>query len=293
MLDPQHLVRHAEVFTAEVFHLAVWLVLLVAIFVPLERLFELHPVKILRHQVGVDLAWYFINSLLPAAIIAVPLALLAQTLHGLNPGGFYSMVAGWHLWIRLPLMFLVNDLGVYWYHRTSHKVPFLWQFHAIHHSAEELDWLVNTRAHPVDMVFTRLAGLAPVYLLGLAQSAGGHLDKGVALLMILGTIWSFFIHANIKLRLGPLEWLVSTPAFHHWHHTNDEHRDRNFAAIFPLYDRIFGTSWLPKHWPPVYGIDAKVPPTMVGQLINPLPNQPATAPAASEGSGASRGKVII
>ena len=188
MLDPQHLVRHAEVFTAEVFHLAVWLVLLVAIFVPLERLFELHPVKILRHQVGVDLAWYFINSLLPAAIIAVPLALLAQTLHGLNPGGFYSMVAGWHLWIRLPLMFLVNDLGVYWYHRTSHKVPFLWQFHAIHHSTEELDWLVNTRAHPVDMVFTRLAGLAPVYLLGLAQSAGGHLDKGVALLMILGTI---------------------------------------------------------------------------------------------------------
>ena len=90
-----------------------------------------------------------------------------------------------------------------------------------------------------------------------------------------------------------MEWLVSTPAFHHWHHTNDEHRDRNFAAIFPLYDRIFGTSWLPKHWPPVYGIDAKVPPTMVGQLINPLPNQPATAPAASEGSGASRGKVII
>jgi sterol desaturase/sphingolipid hydroxylase (fatty acid hydroxylase superfamily) len=67
-----------------------------------------------------------------------------------------------------------------------------------------------------------------------------------------------------------LEWLVSTPAFHHWHHTNDENRDHNFAAIFPFIDRAFGTSWLPKYWPPVYGIDAKVPPTLAGQLLDPL-----------------------
>jgi sterol desaturase/sphingolipid hydroxylase (fatty acid hydroxylase superfamily) len=282
MFDAQHLMRHAEFFVLDVLRLAVWLVLLMAIFVPLERLFGLHPIKFWRKQVGVDLAWYFINSLLPAAVIAVPLALLARTLHGINPGGYYTMVAAWSLWVRLPLMFLVNDLGVYWYHRASHKIPLLWQFHAIHHSAEELDWLVNTRAHPVDMVFTRLAGLVPVYLLGLAQTSGGRLDTGVALLIILGTIWSFLIHANLKLRLGPLEWLVSTPAFHHWHHTNDEHRDRNFAAIFPLYDSIFGTAWLPKHWPPVYGIDAQVPPTLAGQLINPLPDQRPARPLAGK-----------
>jgi len=282
MFDPNHLIRHAELFLTQVFSLAVWLVLLIAIFVPLERLFGLRPIKFFRKQVGVDLAWYFINSILPAAVIVVPLSLLAQALHHINPGGYYSMVAGWHLWIRLPLMFLVNDLGAYWYHRASHHVPVLWQFHAIHHSSEDLDWLVNTRAHPVDMVFGKLAGLVPVYLLGLGQTVGGHLDKGVALLVILGTIWSFFIHANIKWRLGPLEWLISTPAFHHWHHTNDEHRDRNFAAIFPLYDSVFGTAWLPKHWPPVYGIDAKVPPTLVGQLVKPLPNPSPASPTMAE-----------
>jgi sterol desaturase/sphingolipid hydroxylase (fatty acid hydroxylase superfamily) len=109
-----------------------------------------------------------------------------------------------------------------------------------------------------------------VYLLGLAQTTGARFDPTVALLMIIGTLWTFFIHANVRCRLGPLEWLVSSPAFHHWHHTNDEHRDRNFASIFPVIDRVFGTAWLPRHWPPVYGIDAPVSPTLVGQLLEPL-----------------------
>ncbi len=91
--------------------------------------------------------------------------------------------------------------------------------------------------------------------------------------------------------MGPLEWLISTPAFHHWHHTNDEHRDQNFAAIFPIYDKVFGTAWLPKHWPPVYGIDAKVSPTFMGQLLDPIsapadafnsPSTPAPKPAPAE-----------
>jgi len=262
-----HMAPQIFAFVLAVSKLAVWLVLLVAIFVPLERLFALHPAKIFRKQVGVDLAWYFINSLLPAAILAIPLSLLANLLRGANPFGLYSAVAIWPLWIKFPLMFVVNDIGAYWGHRASHVYPFLWRFHAIHHSAEHLDWLVNTRAHPFDMVFTRLAGLAPLYLLGLVQSTGPALNTEVLLVMVVGTLWSFFIHANIRLRLGPLEWLISTPAFHHWHHTNDEHRDRNFAAIFPWIDRVFGTAWLPNHWPPVYGINAKISPKLSGQLL--------------------------
>jgi sterol desaturase/sphingolipid hydroxylase (fatty acid hydroxylase superfamily) len=263
--------------------LAVWLILLVAIFVPLERLCAVHPVKLWRKQVGVDLAWYFINSLLPAAIISVPLALLARALRGIDPGGFYSAVASLPLWLKLFLMLLVNDIGAYWGHRALHASPVLWRFHAIHHSAEELDWLVNTRAHPFDMVFTRLSGLAPVYLLGLARTTGSQIDPAVAIITIFGTIWTFFIHANIRVRLGPLEWLISSPAFHHWHHTNDEHRDRNFAFVFPFIDRLFGTAWLPKHWPTVYGIDAKVPETLTGQFFAPLDHAPRPAQPFVEG----------
>jgi sterol desaturase/sphingolipid hydroxylase (fatty acid hydroxylase superfamily) len=257
------LIKHAS-------GLVVWLVLLVAIFVPLEQLCALHPAKIFRKQIGVDLAWYFVNSLLPALVISAPVAFLAEALRLVNPFGYYSALAAWPLWLRLLLMLFVNDMGAYWGHRALHAFPRLWRFHAVHHSAEHMDWLVNTRAHPFDIVFMRLAGLAPVYLLGLAQTAKGQVDPAVLILTIIVTLWNFFIHANIRVRFGPFEWLVSSPAFHHWHHTNDERRDRNFAFIFPFVDRLFGTAWLPKYWPAAYGIDEEVPPTWIGQLIDPI-----------------------
>ena len=278
-MNSQILWYYAAGLLVDTARLAIWLVLLVAVFVPLEHFCGLHPQKIWRKQTGVDLAWYFINSLLPAAILSVPLALISRALHGVDPGGFYSAVAALPFWLRVILVLLVNDVGAYWGHRALHAYPFLWRFHAVHHSAEEMDWLVNTRAHPFDMVFVRFSGLAPIYLLGLAQTTGARLDPAVAILMIFATLWTFFIHANLRFRLGPLEWLISSPAFHHWHHTNDEHRDRNFAFVFPLIDRLFGTAWLPKHWPTAYGIDAEVPKTVVGQFLAPL--SPAQDPAES------------
>lgn len=269
---------------ADTGRLAVWLVLLVAIFVPLEQLCALHPAKIWRKQIGIDLAWYFINSLLPAALLSVPLALVSGLLHKWNPAGYYSMVAAWPFWLKLVLVLLANDVGAYWGHRAMHSHPVLWRFHAVHHSPEELDWLVNTRAHPFDMVFTRFSGLAPIYLLGLAQTTGTHLDPAVAILTVFLTLWTFFIHANMRVRLGPLEWLISSPAFHHWHHTNDEHRGHNFAFVFPLVDRLFGTAWLPRHWPSVYGIDAELSPTLAGQFFDPIepPRRPVARRATPE-----------
>src|SRR3546814_18159266 len=58
---------------------------------------------------------------------------------------------------------------------------------------------------------------------------------------LIGTVWAFFVHANVRWRFGPLEQLVSTPHFHNWHHTNDEHRDRNYEALVPWVDRLYGT----------------------------------------------------
>jgi sterol desaturase/sphingolipid hydroxylase (fatty acid hydroxylase superfamily) len=261
-----HLITYAD----KVFHLAVWLVLLMVIFVPLERLFTLHPAKLWRAQTGVDLAWYFINSIVPAAIIAVPLAMLAQLLAKFNPLGLYAAVLTWPLWIKLLAAFVVNDIGAYWYHRLAHSNAWLWRFHAVHHSAEHVDWLTNTRDHPVDMVFTRMSGLIPVYLLGLGQATPGGMTDTAAIISVVGIFWSFMIHANVWFRFGPLEWLISTPAFHHWHHSNDEHRDRNFAAIFPVIDRVFGTLYLPRTYPTVYGIDAAMSPSLTGQLLDPL-----------------------
>lgn len=259
------------------FTLSIWLILLIAIFAPLEHFCAVHPAKFWRKQMGVDLVWYFVNSLLPAAILTPPLLLAAQYLHKHNPGGFYNAIGLWPLYVRLPLMIFMGDVATYWGHRALHCIPILWRVHWIHHSAENLDWLSNTRGHPIDLTLVRLCGLAPAYLLGLAHPASRGIDPGVALFMIIGTLWTFFIHSNFRYRLpGPLEWIISSPAFHHWHHSIDARRETNYAFFFPFIDWIFGTAYLPREWPPGYGAIPAPSPTLAGQFFEPLEPQTKT-----------------
>jgi sterol desaturase/sphingolipid hydroxylase (fatty acid hydroxylase superfamily) len=102
------------------------------------------------------------------------------------------------------------------------------------------------------------------------------------LLMLLVTFWGFFIHANVRWRFGPFEWLIATPAFHLWHHTLSGPRDRNFASMLPCWDWQFGTSYLPNELPTDYGIDHPLPQTVLGQMVYPLL---PSSPAASERPG--------
>ncbi len=118
------------------------------------------------------------------------------------------------------------------------------------------------------------AGLIPVYFLGLATPltpAGGAVS---ALLVLAVTLWGFLIHANVRCRFGLLEWLISTPAFHHWHHTLGKPRDRNYASMLPCMVWIFGTWHLPKAWPVAYGSDTELLGSLAGQLLYPLTTRP-------------------
>ena len=262
---------HLFPFAVELLRLSVWFAILVAVFVPLERIFPLQPQKVFRKAFLCDLAWYFVSSLVPGLILVVPMALLGWLLHGFVPSGLRAGAASLPIGIRLAAALVVGEFGFYWGHRWSHEIPFLWKFHALHHSAEQLDWLVNTRAHPVDMIFTRLCGLVPLYVLGLSQPRPRTPDAVSLMVILTGTVWGFFIHANLKWRFGPLEWLVSTPAFHHWHHTYSGPVNRNYASMLPWVDHIFGTWHMPKaQWPERYGTETAVPDGFAGQLTQPL-----------------------
>jgi sterol desaturase/sphingolipid hydroxylase (fatty acid hydroxylase superfamily) len=253
--------------------LSLWLVLLGLIFIPLERLFTLRPAKVFRAAFLTDLVYYFVNGLIPGLVLSVPLAAAAWAAHRLMPAAVTATYAHWPVALRLFTALVVAEFGLYWGHRWCHEIPLLWRFHCVHHSPILVDWLVNSRGHPVDFIFTRLCGLLPLYALGLGNPIAGDPGALPVLVMIIGPAWGFFIHANIRWRFGPLEWLISTPAFHHWHHTNDGVAviNKNYAPMWPWVDRLFGTYHLPnQRQPMVYGTDSAVVPNLAGQLIDPF-----------------------
>jgi sterol desaturase/sphingolipid hydroxylase (fatty acid hydroxylase superfamily) len=157
---------------------------------------------------------------------------------------------------------LLSDLVIYWGHRLQHRVGWLWRFHAVHHSAEHLDWLAAHREHPLDTIYTVGLINLPAFVLGfpLETLAGFIAFRGV---------WAIYIHSNVRLPTGPLRWLLGAPELHHWHHDRD--RDAgNYANISPLMDILFGTYRCPDHEPEHFGLYEPPPRTYLGHLIRPL-----------------------
>ena len=275
---------HVPDFARDLIRLSVWLVLIMAVFVPLERLFAARKQAVFRAGFLTDTGYYFLGNILPKMLLVLPVSAVAWAAHRAVPSVYYAELARLPLWVRLAAAMVVGETGYYWAHRWMHQVPYLWRFHAIHHSAEAMDFLVNTRTHPVDSVFGRFCGLVPMYVLGLAQPGGGRLDLVPVLFALIGGLWGFFVHANVAWRFGWLEYVISTPAFHHWHHTNDDValRGKNYASMLPWLDWVFGSFYLPRALPKTYGIDEAMAPDLAGQLLHPWMGSAAAARPAEE-----------
>ncbi|MEH6345405.1 MAG: GH3 auxin-responsive promoter family protein [Bermanella sp.] len=144
------------------------------------------------------------------------------------------------LLVQLCLMILVADFLRYWLHVACHKIPFLWRFHSIHHSPEKLYCLNVARFHPLEKSMQYVFDSLPFILLGVSPDL-------FALYFVFYAVNGFFQHANIDLRHGPLNWLISTCELHRWHHASDVNTAMvNYGNNIILWDLLFGTSYLPK-----------------------------------------------
>lgn len=250
------------------------LFVLCLVFVPLERVLGKRQ-RVLRSQWQVDLE-HFAASHIGIGIIAALSVAPAQLLFGwMLDFGYRAQVAQLHPALQFVLLVTVVEFVNYWVHRAFHRVPLLWRFHAVHHSAREMDWLAGSRLHLVDVVITRAFGFLPVFVLGF--------DSGPIYAYILFVSFhAVLIHANARIEFGWLGWLVTSPKFHHWHHANDPAAvDKNFAVLMPLWDDLFGTALREQDWPTAYGLlEDDMPDTWIGQLTYPFRRANASSPPA-------------
>jgi sterol desaturase/sphingolipid hydroxylase (fatty acid hydroxylase superfamily) len=239
-------------------------VLLFVVIVPFEKLFPRHRQRVRRPHLGTDIAYALVATPLTTVGLVVGIVISAVSLAWIPGLLLRPLVLAIPTLPRLLLGIVLFDLVLYWAHRFAHEVPFLWRFHKIHHSTEHLDWISGFRAHPFDGVL-----LAPPFALLLV--AGFDPDAAGAL-VVIQVVFALFLHANVRWRLRPLQKLVATPEFHHWHHTNQpEAIHANYAALLPVNDLLFGTYYVPRdRRPSVYGVDDAITPGIIGQLWDPF-----------------------
>lgn len=180
-----------------------------------------------------------IQGVFPKLVAVVVVFTLSQFFHVHN-----LLVEGW--WpthwpvpFQMLLMMVVADGLRYWLHRLAHEWEPLWRFHAVHHSPHKLYWLNVGRFHPIDKGLQVCLDTVPFLLLGIGEEVLG-------LYVVCYAINGFFQHCNVDLRLGMLNYLISGPELHRWHHSMaKQESNHNYGNNLIIWDLLFGTWYLP------------------------------------------------
>ncbi|MBW8863916.1 MAG: sterol desaturase family protein [Verrucomicrobia bacterium] len=247
------------------------------LFIPLERFFSHKDEQhIFREEWREDLFYYLVSSLLVQMLTFLTFVPAKTILAWVPMPDVRAWVGALPFVVQFVAIMFLTDLVQYWVHRAFHRLPWLWKFHAVHHSARSLDWMAGARMHFLEILALRSMTVIPMYVLGFSLTA-------MNAYILLVYIYSTFVHANLNWRFPVVEKFLVTPRFHHWHHGIErEAVDVNFAIHFPLLDRLFGTYHLPKDkWPDGYGVEGHpVPLGYWAQFKYPFQRTPKTPPTS-------------
>src|ERR1700738_3722222 len=241
------------------------LFLMALIYVPLERLWPQYPEQGTFRKGWTQDVIYVMSTHLPIQILSFLVLLPAtQATKYLGVPVLQEFIARMPWFLQFFLAVVVADIAEYFIHLALHKVPFLWRFHAVHHSSKALDWIAGSRSHFVDDTLVRGFILVPL-MLGFSQSI-------IVAYLIFVTLHATWTHCNFGTNAKWLEKFLVMPRYHHWQHTSQkEGIDKTFAIHFPWIDRIFGTYYYPEEWPERYGLDGEeISPSFLGQTIEPF-----------------------
>lgn len=236
----------------------------------------------------VDLGHLVVSGLATTQLLTIPVQLgaiaVGAWLAGLTGGSLWP--TQWSLWLQLPLALVFGELFLYWIHRLTHEVDWLWRFHAMHHSAPRLYFLNAVRFHPVDIALSTFAPMVPLIVVGADPAL-------IALFGLVSAVHGLFQHANVVLKVGPLNWFFSMAELHRWHHSrNLEESNTNFGQNLIVWDVVFGTRYLPADREPPADIGLAGLPSFPmdywGQLTSPLRWARIKQESAAAGGGPSR-----
>jgi sterol desaturase/sphingolipid hydroxylase (fatty acid hydroxylase superfamily) len=178
-------------------------------------------------------------------------------------GGFsrLQLLARWPLWLQVTLFVITHDFYIYWMHRWQHRNRYLWRFHEAHHSPKSVDWLSGSRSHCLEILVNQTVEFAPIVLLGASPEV-------IPLKGAISAVWGMYIHSNLNVHTGPLQWLINGPEMHRWHHAMGKGMRSNFSTKLAVWDWMFGTAYLPSNRRATdYGLRTWFPRHYVGQTL--------------------------
>lgn len=239
------------------------LVIGAATLIILERLYPYTPgLKFWRKGMFTDFVMYgIVQSYLLKILI---LDLIVKPIDGHFGLSDAKLIYDWPIWAQVGLFVITHDFYIYWFHRLQHHSPLLWRTHEAHHSCEQIDWIAGARSHSVEILINQTIEFAPMIFLG------ANYAVVMPIKALISGLWGMYIHSNINVQSGKLQYVINGPEMHQWHHSdgNPEAYNKNFSTKFAFWDWMFGTAYLPKGKKAErFGLDYYFPPDWFRQHL--------------------------
>jgi sterol desaturase/sphingolipid hydroxylase (fatty acid hydroxylase superfamily) len=231
--------------------------------------------KALRQQIGQDFFWLIFNGHFAGVLIAYLAYWLVMKINtvffslSLPAPEQLNLIYNSPLWLQFIVYFVLSDFIEWGVHNLLHRVNWMWQFHKVHHSILELDWIGNFRFHWMEIIIYRSFKYFPLIVLGIDSQV-------ILMIAIIGTLIGHLNHANLKMDYGLLRYIFNSPRFHVWHHDRILHgqNGQNFAIVFSTWDWLFGTAYYPRDREQPVSLGFKdidvFPRSLAGRLFYPL-----------------------